>query len=116
MSDIEQLEKELKIAQLKVNEEKYRRNARKQEEAADASKKQWLDSIKKLDFVRLFIYYRCISYIVLSNFMGVFWIRLMLDSYPASRRRTWLRKKVQFSYMAIKHVLRPSVSKAVRSP
>ena len=43
MSHIEQLEKELKIAQLKVNEEKYRRNARKQEQAADDSKKQWLE-------------------------------------------------------------------------
>jgi hypothetical protein len=27
--------------------------------------------------------------------MGVYWIRLMLDSYTASRRRTGLRKKVQ---------------------
>ena len=25
--------------------------------------------------------------------MGVYWIRLMLDSYTASRRRTWLRYK-----------------------
>ena len=28
--------------------------------------------------------------------MGVYWIRLRLDWYIASRRRTGLRKKVQF--------------------
>ena len=42
---------------------------------------------------------------------GVFWIRLMLDSYTASRRCTWLRYKGATLYMAISHVLKLSVSK-----
>ena len=33
-----------------------------------------------------------------EKFMGVQWIRLTLDSYTASRRRTWLRKKVQLGH------------------
>ncbi len=38
--------------------------------------------------------------------MGAYWIRLRLDSYTASRRRTGLRYKSANSYMAIKTVLK----------
>jgi hypothetical protein len=45
--------------------------------------------------------------------MGVYWIRLKLDSYTASRRCTRLRKKVQSAYMAQKTVLELLVSRTV---
>ena len=45
--------------------------------------------------------------------MGVFWIRLMLDSCTASRRRTWLRYKSAKLHMALKTVLELSASRTV---